>query len=108
MQRLRRFSRSWDLVANSGNFVETTPLLWRDGSPFKGFMRFADWLYAQTKQTHSIALSRLRELVERYLTEEAGLTGAEARHALQGDAERSRGVSAPGVPPRQARHLAKS
>jgi hypothetical protein len=57
MQRLRRFARYWDLVGNSGNFVETTPLLWRDGSPFQGFMRFADWLYAQTKQTHSIALS---------------------------------------------------
>lgn len=108
MQRLRRFSRYWDLVANSGNFVEATPLLWRDGSPFQGFMRFADWLYAQTTQTHRIALSRLRELVGQYLTEEAGLTGAEIRHALRGDAERARGVSAPGAPPRQARHLARS
>ena len=29
MQRLRRFARYWDLVGNSGNFVETTPLLWQ-------------------------------------------------------------------------------
>jgi radical SAM superfamily enzyme YgiQ (UPF0313 family) len=29
MQRLRRFARYWDLVGNSGNFVETTPLIWR-------------------------------------------------------------------------------
>jgi hypothetical protein len=28
MQRLRRFSRYWDLVANSGNFVRSTPLIW--------------------------------------------------------------------------------
>jgi radical SAM superfamily enzyme YgiQ (UPF0313 family) len=28
MQRLRRFAKYWDLVGNSGNFVETTPLLW--------------------------------------------------------------------------------
>ena len=28
MQRLRRFARYWDLVGNSGNFVETTPLIW--------------------------------------------------------------------------------
>jgi radical SAM superfamily enzyme YgiQ (UPF0313 family) len=28
MQRLRRFARYWDLVANSGNFVETAPCLW--------------------------------------------------------------------------------
>jgi radical SAM superfamily enzyme YgiQ (UPF0313 family) len=27
MQRMRRFSRYWDLIANSGNFVETTELL---------------------------------------------------------------------------------
>ena len=31
MQRLRRFARYWDLIANSGNFVETTPLIWRNG-----------------------------------------------------------------------------
>ena len=28
MQKLRRFARYWDLVGNSGNFIETTPLLW--------------------------------------------------------------------------------
>jgi radical SAM superfamily enzyme YgiQ (UPF0313 family) len=28
MQRLRRFARYWDLVGNSGNFIETTPLIW--------------------------------------------------------------------------------
>jgi len=33
MQRLRRFARYWDLIGNSGNFVETTSLLWRNSSP---------------------------------------------------------------------------
>jgi hypothetical protein len=28
MQKLRRFARYWDLVGNSGNFVETAPLIW--------------------------------------------------------------------------------
>ncbi len=28
MQRMRRFAKYWDLVGNSGNFVETTPLIW--------------------------------------------------------------------------------
>ena len=28
MQKLRRFARYWDLIGNSGNFVETTPLTW--------------------------------------------------------------------------------
>ena len=31
MQKLRRFARYWDLVGNSGNFVETTPLIWSVG-----------------------------------------------------------------------------
>ncbi len=28
MHKLRRFARFWDLVGNSGNFLETTPLIW--------------------------------------------------------------------------------
>ena len=31
MQKLRRFARYWDLVGNSGNFIETTPLIWSVG-----------------------------------------------------------------------------
>jgi radical SAM superfamily enzyme YgiQ (UPF0313 family) len=108
MQRLRRFARYWDLVANSGNFVSTTPLFWRDGSPFPGFMRFSDWLYAQTRQTHSIALSRLRDLVAQYLTDEAGLAPEEVQHAFDHDRERTRNVSAASARPRQARHLPRS
>jgi radical SAM superfamily enzyme YgiQ (UPF0313 family) len=105
MQRLRRFTRYWDLIANSGNFIETTPLLWRDGLPFQGFMRFSDWLYAQTRQTHSIALARLRELVARYLTEEAGVAREDVQGALHLDSGRSRISSVVEAPPRQARHL---
>src|SRR5262249_53152035 len=30
MQKLRRFARYWDLVGNSGNFIETTPLIWTE------------------------------------------------------------------------------
>ena len=108
MQRLRRFARYWDLVSNSGNFMETTPLLWRDGSAFAGFMRFSDWLYAQARQTHSIALSRLRELIGHYLTEDAGQPREEVHRALQHDADRTRTVAESAAPPRQARHLMKS
>jgi hypothetical protein len=69
MQRMRRFSRYWDLIANSGNFVETTPLIWGDSSPFEAFLDLSDWLYATTKQTHAIALPTLMELIFRFLTE---------------------------------------
>ena len=47
LQRLRRFAKYWDLVGNSGNFVGTTPRLWRGASPFANFLRFSDWLYAR-------------------------------------------------------------
>jgi len=70
LQRLRRFARYWDLIGNSGNFVETTLLLRAKGggSPFAGFLRLSDWLFAQTGRQHAIALPRLAELVFDYLT----------------------------------------
>jgi radical SAM superfamily enzyme YgiQ (UPF0313 family) len=69
LQRLRRFARFWDLIANSGNFVETSPLLWRRGSAFGEFMKCVDWIYERAGRTHAIALSRLSELLFEYLCE---------------------------------------
>jgi radical SAM superfamily enzyme YgiQ (UPF0313 family) len=69
MQRLRRFARYWDLVANSGNFGETTAILLEDGSPFESFMSFSEWLYERLSQrTHGIPLEKLAELIFVYLT----------------------------------------
>jgi len=79
MQRLRRFARYWDLVANSGRFVETTPLIWRDGSPFWEFLKFSDWLYEQVGRTHAIALPRLAELVGEYVGQPVVAHGAGRR-----------------------------
>ena len=74
MQRLRRFARFWDLVANSGNFVESTPLIWnRVASPFAGFMDWSRWLFARVGRTDTIALARLSELLFRFLTEHLNL-----------------------------------
>jgi radical SAM superfamily enzyme YgiQ (UPF0313 family) len=83
MQRLRRFARYWDLIGNSGNFVETAPLIWaanrakpsrdqRAGSPFWSFMQCSDWLHRRVGRTDSIALARLMELVFEFLTHESG------------------------------------
>jgi len=94
MQRLRRFARYWDMVGNSGNFIGSAPLIWRDGvsaecrklqeivecnfqpkaaapashSPFYSFLRFSDWLHARTNRTDGIALTRLMELLFEFLT----------------------------------------
>jgi hypothetical protein len=67
LQRLTRFARYWDLIANSGRFAHTLPLLLGD-DPFAHFLRLSDWLYARTQQTHRIALSRLFELLHEALT----------------------------------------
>ena len=70
MQRLRRFARYWDLVANSGNFVETTSLNWRNQkSPFAGFMAWSQWLYSKVGRSHSIGLAHLAERVFEYTTD---------------------------------------
>ena len=68
LQKLRRFARYWDMVGNSGNFVESTPLIWHGGSPFHAFMRWSEWLYAKTGRTDSIALVRLMEFLFEFLT----------------------------------------
>ena len=89
MQKLRRFSRYWDLVGNSGNFVETTPMLWRgQSSPFSSFMRWTDWLYARTNRTDSIALVTLMELLFEFLTGELKLAPQEVAPSLWRDYQR--------------------
>ena len=68
MQRLRRFARYWDLIANSGNFPDAFPAL----AGFHEFLKFSDWLYGETRQTHAIARARLAELLTRYFHEALG------------------------------------
>jgi radical SAM superfamily enzyme YgiQ (UPF0313 family) len=89
MQRLRRFARYWDLVANSGNFVESTPLIWSvTGSPFWSFLRFSDWLFDRIGRNHSIALAHLGESIFRYLSGELGVTTDQAARTLWEDWQR--------------------
>jgi hypothetical protein len=77
MQRMSRFARYWDLVANSGRFANTLPLLLKD-APFDNFMMFADWLYATTGKTHQFALDRLFEFVQKYLMQMEDMANVEA------------------------------
>ena len=99
MQRLRRFARYWDLVGNSGNFVETTPLIWNQmantsevpgppPSPFHAFLRWSDWLFAQTGRTDSIALTRITELLFNFLTGELHLAPRFVAETLWRDYQR--------------------
>jgi hypothetical protein len=115
MQRLVRFARYWDLVANSGRFAHTV----RDMlgvRPFENFMAFSDWIYTRTDATHRIALDRLAKLVVEWLQ----VTGMERERAIalvasdyagsvDGAAKKAAhaaSASAVAAPARQLRHLA--
>jgi hypothetical protein len=90
MQRLRRFARYWDLTANSGNFVETTPLIWSGGrSPFATFLDWSDWIYGQIGRQHAIALENLAELLFKFLTTKGGVPAAVAAECLWRDWRRA-------------------
>ncbi len=123
MQQMRRFARGWDLVGNSGNFVETSPLLWDGGaSPFWGFLRFTEWLTARLGKLHSVALVALAENLFLFLTTELGLPRERVVAALERDwhggvrrerlsflePERIAPVRAPGLKAkRQSRHMGR-
>lgn len=89
MQRIRRFARMWDLVGNSGNFVETTPLLWRGlPSAYRAFEAFSEWYHVREGRHHAVALVRTMQRVLEYLVEERGLSAKEAASALWRDYQR--------------------
>jgi radical SAM superfamily enzyme YgiQ (UPF0313 family) len=58
MQRVNRFARYWDLIANSGRFRDTLPLILRD-DPFNNFMQLSDCLFDKVGCTSNISLRRL-------------------------------------------------
>lgn len=127
MQRMRRFARYWDLVANSGNFAATSSLLWLDASPFESFLAFGDWLFGRIGRQHAIALPLLAERLFEYLTEIRRVDRETAAIAIWTDVRQGgrrdgpeflrpfvpealrtdarRDVSRGGIPARQQRHL---
>lgn len=113
MQRLVRFARYWDLVANSGRFAHTVKTLLGE-APFANFMAFSDWMYTRTDATHRIALDRLAKLVQEWL-QLKGMSEAAAKTLLAsdyaGNVDKPAGQSAhkqkpAAAPERQVRHLA--
>lgn len=95
VQRLSRFARYWDLIANSGRFQRARPLLLGE-DPFERFLRFSDWLYAATGQTHQFALDRLFDLVYQGLTGALGVASDIAYEALAQDYRDSGAKGYPG------------
>ncbi len=84
MQRLSRFARYWDLIANAGRFPNTLPLLLAD-KPFNRFLQLSDWLFARTGQTHRIQLPRLFNLIHQGMCQLPENNAALIEAALKSD-----------------------
>jgi len=84
-QRLRRFSRYWDLIGNSGRFPHLIDWLRGTPSPFALFLQLSDWIFATTGQTHQIALPRLFKLAYQGLIEAIKLDPSQAHEILEQD-----------------------
>jgi radical SAM superfamily enzyme YgiQ (UPF0313 family) len=95
MQRLSRFARYWDLIANSGRFKATLPLLLGE-TPFENFMRISDWLYGKTGQTDRIQLQRLFKLLHESPASQCCPNTDTLNEALLSDYQRSGLKGVPG------------
>ncbi|MBT9505230.1 DUF4080 domain-containing protein [Rhodoferax sp.] len=132
MQRFTRFSRYWDMIANSGRFKQTLDIL-LDGhtqagaaapSPFAAFLGFADWLWQTTGKTNGLSPEALVDALFDYLSAQRGLPTELVRQALLGDyvasgaranpqalqgllpkREAPQGTAGKGLTQRQAQHL---
>ncbi|MBI2276054.1 MAG: DUF4080 domain-containing protein [Dechloromonas sp.] len=122
MRRFARFARYWDLLANSGRFRQTLPLLLdaaspepgRSPSPFRAFLDFADWLWQSTGQTSGLSPEALVDALFDYLCKQCVLPTPQITAALladyvasgaRGSPQTLRGLlpprAAPGRPERQ-------
>ncbi len=84
MQRLRRFARYWDLVANSGNFPGTLPLI-LEASPFARFMELSDGLHQHLGRSHGVALTALMQGLFEHLAQRPGAEQPALARALSAD-----------------------
>ena len=88
-ERFTRLAKYWDLIANSGRFKQTLPLILQahapHHSPFWAFMSFADHLWLQTQKTYRLTPEALVDAVFAYLTVSRLLDESLARNSLLKD-----------------------
>ncbi len=70
LQRLRNFSRYWDLIANSGRFIELVAAIKTlEQSIFKFFLGLSDFIYSNTNKRSGLRAADLAELVVSFCKE---------------------------------------
>jgi hypothetical protein len=106
VQAFSRLARYWDLVANSGRFGLTLPLLLDAPSPFVAFSQFSDWLWRSQQRTSGLTPELLVDLLFEYLCQQRGLPNERVLQALRTDYVGSGARASPqalrGYLPRQA------
>ena len=101
MQRINRFARYWEILANSGRFTASLKLLLEpgdaggvggvggvgsaEGSSFLHFLNFSDWLWHSTGKTHEFAYEVLIDLLHQHLVDVRGLASQVVCSALLAD-----------------------
>ena len=97
VQRFKRFARYWDLLASSGRFTQTLPLLLEQDqrSPFHAFLTFSDWLWQRTGKTSALSPELLVDALADYLCGACGMNRQDVQQALLSDYSRSGARSNP-------------
>jgi radical SAM superfamily enzyme YgiQ (UPF0313 family) len=84
LQRVQRFARYFDMIANSGRFPHTM-ILFDASTIFQTFLALCDWLFRETGKTHRIALPRLFDLVHQGCVNALGMDTEQVLEALRQD-----------------------
>lgn len=88
LQRIARFAKFWDRLANSGEFPKTLELyfaLHAGRSAYAAFSELAEFLFARFERTHSIELLDLVESLRDYLCQRQPSARADIIAALAED-----------------------
>ncbi|MDD2742576.1 MAG: radical SAM protein [Rhodocyclaceae bacterium] len=90
LERFTRLARYWDLLANSGRFKQSLPLLLSAPSPFAAFLAFSDWLWSASQQkTSGLTPEILLDHLFEYLTGVCGMATETVRVTLFNDYQTS-------------------
>ena len=87
LQRFARFSRYWELIANSGRFRQTLSLWLGQGpsSPFHSFLAFSDWFWRCVGKTSGLSPEALLDGLFDYLCVDCAMPAPAIRQTLLAD-----------------------
>jgi len=95
MQEMKRFARFWDIIYNSGNFKNTTKLLFENGDVFNSFLHISQYIYSHTNSTWKISFEKICDLLFDYLNENKTHNLNTIKHSLLSDIEKISGRTIP-------------